>query len=208
MNDGAVDGIRVGVVKDEKDSPYGGRVKAKWNIIEDTPGGGDYTLQFGWTSQETSDFRTNRAKNARIFNLTDSTEAGTGDYTLQLISRPYTVARGGITDLGPFGVGIFGEVTAVDDYPASLPLEYRLSQNYPNPFNPSTTIRYTLAADSKAKIVIYDLLGNEVATLVDTKLHAGDHTVEWDTENMASGIYIYKLITKDFVKARKMTLLK
>ncbi len=207
-NDGTADGISVGVIRDDQVSPYGGRVKVKWNITEDTPGEGNYTLQFGWTSQETSDFRKDRADNARIFNLTDSTEIGTGDYTMQLASPPYTIARGGITDLGPFGVGIFGEVTGVDEYPASLPLEYHLSQNYPNPFNPSTTIRYTLAKDSKAKIVVYDLLGNEVATLINANLKAGDHTIEWNTENRASGIYIFKLITKDFVQARKMTLLK
>jgi hypothetical protein len=198
----------VGVTNDDNKSPYGGRVQVKWNILEDTPGGGDYTLQFGWTSQETSDFRADRASNARIFNLSDSTEAGTGDYTLQLTSRPYTVARGGITELGSFGVGIFGKVTGVDEYPQNLPLEYHLSQNYPNPFNPTTMIRYTLAKSSKVKIAVYDLLGKEVATLVNAKFDAGEHAVEWNTENMASGIYIYKLITKDFVQARKMTLLK
>jgi endo-1,4-beta-xylanase len=208
INNGAADGISVCAIKDSQKSPCGGKVNVKWIISEDIPGGGDYTLQFGWISQETSDFRADRAGNARIFNLTDSTEAGTGDYTLQLTSMPYTVARGGIADLGPFGVGIFREVTGIDEYPAGLPLEYCLSQNYPNPFNPSTTIRYTLARDSKTKIVIYNLLGNEVATLVNTHLKAGDHRVEWNTENMASGIYVYKMITKDFVQTRKMTLLK
>ena len=207
-NYGAIDGVSVGVAKDEKASPYGGRVKVKWNISEDTPGGGDYTLQFGWTSQETSDFRADRANNARIFNLTDSTEAGTGDYTMQLTSTPYTIARSGITNLGPFAVGIFGKLTGVNESPESNPMKFNLTQNYPNPFNPSTTIRYTLAKDSKVKIVVYDLLGKEVATLVDTKLNAGEHTVKWNTENMASGIYIYKLITKDFAQSKKMTLLK
>ncbi len=207
-NNGTIDGIGVGVVKDDKASPYGGRVKVKWNISEDTPGGGVYTLQFGWTAQETSDFRTDRANNARIFNLTDSTEAGTGDYTMQLASTPYTIARGGIANLGPFAVGIFGKLTGVNEPPENNPMKFYLNQNYPNPFNPSTTIRFTVPKDSKVKIVVYDLLGKEVATLINTNLTAGDHIVEWNTENMASGIYIYKLITKDFAQAKKMTLLQ
>lgn len=207
-NNGTIDAVSVGVIKDTEESPYGGRVKVKWIISEDTPGGGDYTLQFGWTSQETADFRADRASNARIFNLTDSTEAGTGEYTMQLTSRPYTVARGGITNLGPFAVGIFGELTGVPETPEGITMQFNLSQNYPNPFNPSTNIRYTLAKDSKVKIVVYDLLGKEVATLVNTNLKAGEHTVEWNTQTLSSGIYIYKLLTKDFAMAKKMTLLK
>ena len=89
-----------------------------------------------------------------------------------------------------------------------VPSGFSLDQNYPNPFNPATTIRYTLAKNSRVKIVVYDVLGKEIATLVNTKLNAGEHTVQWNTENMASGIYIYKLMTKDFVQARKMMLLK
>ena len=207
-NDGTVDTLSVGVVKDTETSPYGGRVKVKWMIQEETPGDGDYTLQFGWTSQETSDFRRNREENARIFDLSDSTEAGTGDYVMQLTQAPYTIARGGIANLGPFGVGIFGDVTGVNEYAERIPQKFVLDQNYPNPFNPSTTIRFTLAKDSKAKIIVYDLVGKEVAILVNGQLKAGEHTVEWSTENIASGIYIYKLITKDFTQVKKMTLLK
>ncbi len=93
-------------------------------------------------------------------------------------------------------------------FDANIPENFELYQNYPNPFNPATTIRYTLAKASKTKIIVYDLLGKEITTLVNTKLNAGEHTVQWNTENMASGIYIYKLITNDFVQAKKMMLLK
>jgi xylan 1,4-beta-xylosidase len=208
-NAGTADVIGVSALKDNDKAPYGGRVKVKWDIDEETAGGGDYTLQFGWMgSSEDTDFKKDRAGNARIFNLSTMTEAGTGDYTAQFEEQPYTVSRGGITELGPFAVGLFGEISDVNGHRQGLPLRFSLDQNYPNPFNPATTIRYTLAKNSKVKIVVYDLLGKEVATLVNTKLSAGDLTVEWNTENMASGIYIYKLITKDFVQARKMMLLK
>ncbi len=91
---------------------------------------------------------------------------------------------------------------------AGPPAGFILNQNYPNPFNPATTIRYTLAKNSRVKIVVYDVLGKEVETLVNARLNAGEHTVQWNIKNMASGIYIYKLITKDFVQAKKMLLLK
>ncbi|MDZ7261520.1 MAG: T9SS type A sorting domain-containing protein, partial [candidate division KSB1 bacterium] len=208
-NYGVIDAVSVGVVKDEQVSPYGGRVKVKWNIIKDTPEGGNYTLQFGWTAQqETADFRADRAKYARIFNLTDTTEAGTGDYTTQFITLPYTISRGGITQLGPFAVGLFRAPTGLTETPEGVPLEFHLCQNYPNPFNSSTTIRFTIAKEGKVKIIVYDLLGKEVATLVDAKIEAGEHIIKWTTENLASGIYICKLITKDFVQTRKMMLLK
>ena len=92
--------------------------------------------------------------------------------------------------------------------PSTKPASFSLDQNYPNPFNPTTMIHYTLAKDSEAKIVVYDPIGNEVATLVNTHLKAGDHRVEWNTGNIASGIYIYKLITTNFVQSKKMTLIK
>jgi len=208
-NEGVPDNVSVGAVKDDKPAPHGGRVKVRWNIIEDTPGGGNYTLQFGWTSAlETTDFRADRAKYARIFNLTDTTEAGTGDYTMQLATPPYTLSRGGISKLGPFAVGLFRPATGITETPERLPMKFYLCQNYPNPFNVSTTIRYTLHQEAKVKIVVYDLLGKEIATLVDAKMDAGEHTVTWNAENVASGIYIYKLLTKGFVQTRKMILLK
>ncbi len=208
-NTGTVDAISVSALKDNDKAPYGGRVKVRWSIDEETSGGGDYTLQFGWMgSSEDTDFKNDRAGNARIYNLTTMTEAGTGDYTTQFFSQPYSISRGGITELGTFAVGLFGQPSDVDGNKQGLPLRFSLDQNYPNPFNPATTIRYTLAKNSKVKIAVYDLLGKEIATLVNTNLNAGEYTVQWNTENMASGIYIYKLITKDFVQARKMMLLK
>jgi 5-hydroxyisourate hydrolase-like protein (transthyretin family) len=188
---------------------YGGRVKAKWNMSENTAGGGDYTLQFGWTQAlEDAVFRTDREENAMIYDLSDTTEAGTGHYTTQFITPPYTTSRAGIKALGPFAVGRFKDVTGVSEPRENAPVLFRLCQNYPNPFNPVTTVKFTLPEASHVKIVVYDILGRETATLVDAKLNAGDYTAPWNAVNNASGIYIYKLIAGDNVQARKMLLQK
>jgi hypothetical protein len=212
-NSGTPDTIGVSVVADPTPAPCGGRVMVRWNITENTAGGGDYTLTFGWQARlEDSEFKTpDRNHNAHIFCLEDTTVAGSGAYILQFDTQPYTSSRGGISNLGWFAVGRFKDVPDISEEvqrEASVPNEFTLCQNYPNPFNPSTTIRYALAQDSEVKIVVYDLSGKEVAILVNTNLRAGNYTVKWNADTIASGIYIYKLITKNFVQSRKMILLK
>jgi hypothetical protein len=91
---------------------------------------------------------------------------------------------------------------------ARIPRQMALYQNYPNPFNPVTTIKYNLCGTAQVQIVIYDLLGKKVTTLVNDRLDAGIHTVQWNTSNLAAGIYICRLITKNFIQERKMLLLK
>jgi hypothetical protein len=85
---------------------------------------------------------------------------------------------------------------------------YELRQNYPNPFNPSTVIRFTLLRAQYATLRVYDMLGREVATLVDGMLAAGRHEASWDGGGLASGIYVYRLAAGEFVESRKMMLLK
>jgi uncharacterized Ntn-hydrolase superfamily protein len=90
-----------------------------------------------------------------------------------------------------------------------IPSEYKLYQNYPNPFNPLTTIGFDLAKPSTVKLVIYDIIGNEIAVLVDNRFFpAGNFEFSYDASNMASGVYIYKLISGDFTESKKMTVLK
>lgn len=85
---------------------------------------------------------------------------------------------------------------------------YELSQNYPNPFNPSTNITYTVPKQSKVTLAVYDLLGKEVARLVDEVKPAGQYTVTFDAHNMTSGIYFYKLNNGENQLTKKMTLMK
>ena len=95
-----------------------------------------------------------------------------------------------------------------------IPTEYSLYQNYPNPFNPTTTIKFDIPdvgtglALSNVTLKIYDILGKEVATLINEQRSAGSYEHQFDASNLASGVYIYKLQAGDFVSSKKMILLK
>jgi hypothetical protein len=89
-----------------------------------------------------------------------------------------------------------------------LPTEYGLDQNYPNPFNPSTTISYQLPEKNHVSLNVYDILGNLVSTLVDREMEAGYYNVNWNASQLASGIYIYRIISGSFVSTKKMILMK
>jgi hypothetical protein len=90
----------------------------------------------------------------------------------------------------------------------SIPGHFSLSQNYPNPFNPTTDFQFTLPQERIAVLKIYDLLGREVSTLVNEKLPAGNYTARWDATGFASGVYLYRLTTGDFVSTKSMILVK
>ncbi|MCP4633667.1 MAG: T9SS type A sorting domain-containing protein [candidate division Zixibacteria bacterium] len=89
-----------------------------------------------------------------------------------------------------------------------LPRHFELSQNYPNPFNPATTIKYALPIDSDVRLEVYNLLGQKVETLIDGKHHAGYHTIIWNGNHYASGIYFYAMHAGDNTLKKRMTLLK
>ncbi|MBL7075453.1 T9SS type A sorting domain-containing protein [candidate division KSB1 bacterium] len=88
------------------------------------------------------------------------------------------------------------------------PKAYSLLQNYPNPFNPTTTIKYSLPKESKVTLKIFNILGGEVATLVNEHQPAGYHQISWDASGYSSGIYFYQIQAGEFQKVRKMVLLK
>lgn len=96
----------------------------------------------------------------------------------------------------------------IDPIPNSVPSEFDLHQNYPNPFNPNTVISYELRVTSNAKLKVFDVLGNEVAELVNEKQSAGSYKIEFDGSNFASGVYFYKLDAGDFSETKRMILLK
>lgn len=100
------------------------------------------------------------------------------------------------------------ELTSMNERNTSRILSYSLSQNYPNPFNPETTINFTLADPGIVKLTIYNTLGQQVETLVNGQLSAGNHNVQFDGANLASGIYFYKLETNEFTSTKKMILMK
>jgi uncharacterized delta-60 repeat protein len=102
----------------------------------------------------------------------------------------------------------YGQPTDVKEIPASVPDTYSLDQNFPNPFNPSTVIGWEVASYSRVLVKVYDIVGREVATLVDKMQNPGKYEVMFDATGLPSGVYIYRLETDGFVTAKKMTLTK
>ncbi len=112
-----------------------------------------------------------------------------------------------------FTLGMVGSfnaaVTSVNNQQSSqLPPSFRLEDNYPNPFNPSTTIKYELPRTSHVTLKVYNILGSEVATLLDEEMSAGVHSVQWDASGVSSGVYLYQLTAGKFVQTRRMVLLR
>jgi hypothetical protein len=89
-----------------------------------------------------------------------------------------------------------------------IPVDYLLYQNYPNPFNPSTRIKFDVSRSSFVSLKIFDVLGREVAILVNEDITPGTYKVDWDAAALPSGVYFCRLQTKSFNTARKMILLK
>jgi hypothetical protein len=100
-----------------------------------------------------------------------------------------------------------GVVSAIDD-PVQAVNQFSLSQNYPNPFNPSTKIEFNLATSEKVSIEVFDILGQSIKTLVNRKMDAGSHTIEFNASNLPSGVYIYQINAGDFSARKKMMLVK
>jgi hypothetical protein len=97
---------------------------------------------------------------------------------------------------------------SVEPIDGSVPVSYSLSQNYPNPFNPSTKINFSLPEQTAVKIIVSDILGREVTTLVNDNLNAGTYSVEFNATELPSGIYFYTMITDNFKQSHKMMILK
>lgn len=108
---------------------------------------------------------------------------------------------------------IYSLATDIKEETSEIPIQFDLSQNFPNPFNPTTTIKYTIPSvethgRASVQLVVCDILGSEVATLVNKQQQPGNYKVQFDASNLTSGIYFYKLQSGGFVESKKMLLLK
>jgi hypothetical protein len=101
-----------------------------------------------------------------------------------------------------------GGVTFIEDNERETPGNFTLMQNYPNPFNPTTTIKYQIPELSFITLKIYDVLGNEITTLVDEEKSAGNYGVNFSASSLTSGIYCYQIKAGEFTETRKMLMLK
>jgi len=86
--------------------------------------------------------------------------------------------------------------------------QFVLEQNYPNPFNPATNIQYAVSRRQFVSLKVYDVLGNEVAILVNEEKLAGNYEIEFDAGNLSSGIYFYRLVASSFIQTKKLILMK
>jgi hypothetical protein len=101
------------------------------------------------------------------------------------------------------------QITSVEDQGnLYIPKEYKLEQNYPNPFNPTTTIKYSIPKTSFVSLKIYNLIGEEVATLVNEENSIGNYEIEFNATSLPSGVYFYRIQADSFVETKKMVLLK
>ena len=99
-------------------------------------------------------------------------------------------------------------LTGVDEHPQPIPREFSLEQNFPNPFNPSTVISFKLPVSSFVLLKVYDLLGEEIATLANGLKQPGTYKVTWNAVGLASGVYLYRLEAGSFIETKKLLLVR
>jgi len=100
----------------------------------------------------------------------------------------------------------FSEIVYAEGFLTNL--DYKLYQNYPNPFNPSTTIKYQIPKDGMVELKLYDILGNEINTLIKEHKTKGQYTLNFDSKNLAAGVYIYNIKSGYYTESKKMIVLK
>ena len=102
-----------------------------------------------------------------------------------------------------------GPISGITNNSEQIAKDFKLYQNYPNPFNPSTSIKYKVESSKQIKLVIYNILGKEITTLINQKQKAGEYEVTFDAGNLTSGVYLYSLFADEIrVDTKKMVLIK
>ncbi len=171
---------------------------------------GDPESNLGWVEQGPDDQRFLISVGPLTMNPGDSQTI----VVAQVIARgtsnlnSVTVLKQNAAEVRNSYANCFSEIPiGIKNY-SQTPLKFTLSQNYPNPFNPKTIINYQIAKSSDVKLVVYDILGREVITLVNSKQNAGMYHIEWDGSAYASGVYFYRITAGDFTEVMKMVLIK
>jgi len=124
------------------------------------------------------------------------------------VAYMYSTSLAGLQSVATAAEARFNGATSVHQVNTTVPGNYALKQNYPNPFNPSSTIEFQIAKETQVSLKVYNMLGQEVATLVNEKLAAGHYTSRFDGNRLASGVYFYRLAAGSFTQTRQMLLLK
>jgi Secretion system C-terminal sorting domain len=141
--------------------------------------------------------------------IVDCNGIETGEYYFRLITEVTGESNPSLTNIEKDNITLEkANYKNVGFRGTTLPMEYALAQNYPNPFNPSTTIRYQIPQDGFVTLKVYDILGSEVAILVNEEKTSGRYEVNFNASSLASGVYIYRLTSGNFTASKKLLLLK
>jgi hypothetical protein len=153
--------------------------------------------------------KNNLNKYASIDYQVDCSGITPGDYYLRLVTTVTGEAKYSLANVVNDNTTLAKKnYNKVNFMGSEIPLTYSLEQNYPNPFNPTTTIRYQIPKEGLVTLKVYDILGAEVATLVNEEKVAGKYEVRFDASRLASGVYIYRIKANDFISTKKMVFLK
>lgn len=178
------------------------------------PADGNYAIKINYMviggGEASADLYVNDAMVETVsFSGNDSTFLDIPIGNLELQAGTATIALKNVTgSLGIDRIDLFSVSIATGRDATEIPEGYALDQNYPNPFNPATNIRFAIPAAQQVRLTVYNVLGQEVATLVDGFMPSGSHQVSFDASRLASGTYLYRIETGAFTHVKKMSLLK
>ncbi len=190
-----------------------GRIDAVWLDTRDNPGSVNSSLYYSYST----DAGTTWATNVRLSQSFDP-HAGwpnqnkMGDY-YHMVSDSTGAHLAWAATFGGEQNVYYGHIsfplTGVNGQnPGQSPASFSLSQNYPNPFNPSTMIQFALPHASFVKLTVFNLLGEQVATIVSDRFEAGTHTVRWDASGLPSGVYFFQLHADEFTQTKRLVVLR
>jgi len=196
---------------------YGGTNREAGYSVQQTSDGGyivaGYTESFGSGSLDAYLIKTNSSGDTLWTRTYGGTSVEVG-YSVQQTSDGGYIVAGNTYSFGAGSFDVYliktlgdGTVSVRDDR-SGMPTGFVLLQNYPNPFNPATVIRYQIPVRSRVSVNVYDVLGRNVATLVDEVQEVGYKSIEWDARGIASGVYFYRLQAGAFTESKKLILLR
>jgi hypothetical protein len=190
---------------------------------------GDPETNTGWTENKGSVWNCNNDTTGYIFTVNPPGDrrfdlsSGSGDLTVnpgdtQRIVMCQLIARGtsnlnSVTKLKQFSdvaIEFYNSnfTIGINQISTEIPMKFSLSQNYPNPFNSITNVKFSMLNAGDVKIVVYDIQGREVQTLVNERLQPGIYEAKFDGSSLSSGVYFYRMVTEGFSETKRMLLIK
>jgi hypothetical protein len=182
-----------------------------WNMT--APATGTYRLNIFYQNPggpQTGQIRvdgTTVLSNLALASKPDSTGTNVLSDVFSLTAGSHSVALVG-SQVNVDYVQLIQEIVSSVSGRKEVPLGFALEQNYPNPFNPTTTINFSLGKPSQVKLVLYNVLGQKMLTIIDRRMNAGAYAIPFDASKLTSGIYFYRLEAGDFSSQRRMVLIK